>query len=84
MRSPEIEFAIGMIMRHRTFGYLCVITGWDRQCEALSEWIDEMGVDQLSLGANQPFYNLLVDDGSSRYAAQGTILFYFSNLSKIK
>lgn len=31
-----------------------------------------MRVHQLSNGANQPFYNVLVQDGTCRYAAQGT------------
>lgn len=36
------------------------------------EWITTMRVHQLSNGANQPFYNVLVQDGTCRYAAQGT------------
>lgn len=35
------------------------------------EWITTMRVHQLSNGANQPFYNVLVQDGTCRYAAQG-------------
>lgn len=35
------------------------------------EWITTMRVHQLSSGANQPFYNVLVQDGTCRYAAQG-------------
>lgn len=34
------------------------------------EWITTMRVHQLSSGANQPFYNVLVQDGTCRYAAQ--------------
>ena len=30
-----------------------------------------MGIRRLSKGPNQPFYNVLGDDGSCRYAAQG-------------
>jgi heat shock protein HspQ len=30
-----------------------------------------MGVDYLPLKSQQPFYNVLVEDGSTRYAAQG-------------
>lgn len=61
-------------MKHDRFDYLCVITGWDFQCEASSEWLVEMvGAEELEGGANQPFYNVFADDGSSRYAAQGTM-----------
>lgn len=35
-------------------------------------WIEQMGVHHLSLGPDQPFYNVLVEDGTNRYAAQGT------------
>ena len=34
-------------------------------------WIEQMGVDSMPNGRHQPFYNVLGDDGSSRYAAQG-------------
>ena len=34
-------------------------------------WIQQMGVRRLSRGPSQPFYNVLGDDGSCRYAAQG-------------
>ena len=40
------------------------------------QWIQQMGVNQLPLGPNQPFYNVLVEDGTNRYAAQGTCITY--------
>lgn len=52
-------------------GYNCVIYGWDPKCTMSPEWISTMRVHQLSNGANQPFYNVLVQDGTCRYAAQG-------------
>ncbi|XP_015606754.1 F-box only protein 21 [Cephus cinctus] len=73
-RTGDVKYAIGLIMRHRTYGYLCVITGWDPYCTASSEWMTEMGVEELAGGPNQPFYNVFADDGSSRYAAQGNLL----------
>ena len=33
-------------------------------------WISQMGVDKLPNTDKQPFYNVLVSDGSNRYAAQ--------------
>lgn len=52
-------------------GYNCVIYGWDPKCTMSQEWITTMWVHQLPNGANQPFYNVLVQDGTCRYAAQG-------------
>merc|ERR1712129_178991 len=39
-------------------------------CTASSAWITHMGVDKLEQQDKQPFYNVLVGDGSQRYAAQ--------------
>ncbi|XP_023288869.1 F-box only protein 21 [Orussus abietinus] len=69
-RIPEVKFAIGLIMKHRMYGYLCVITGWDPYCAASPEWITEMAVAELSGGVQQPYYTVFTEDGSSRYAAQ--------------
>lgn len=69
--DTKVSFAIGMIMRHKTYGYSCAIYGWDPICTASREWKVQMGVDRLSLKDHQPFYNVLVSDGSMRYAAQG-------------
>ena len=61
-------------MRHRQYNYRCVVYGWDALCSASPEWIRQMGVDNLPKKSNQPFYNVLVEDGSTRYAAQGELV----------
>ena len=61
-----------MYMYHCRYDYYCVIYGWDYTCEMTEAWIHQMGVNQLPLGPSQPFYNVLVNDGTNRYAAQGT------------
>ncbi|KAL0979054.1 hypothetical protein UPYG_G00179880 [Umbra pygmaea] len=66
----EVQYSIGLIMKHKRSGYNCVIYGWDPTCSMSQEWITTMRVHQLSSGANQPFYNVLVQDGTCRYAAQ--------------
>jgi F-box protein 21 len=38
------------------------------------EWVVQMGVDQLNGGHLQPFYNVLVEDHTTRYVAQENIL----------
>ncbi|CAL1615748.1 unnamed protein product [Knipowitschia caucasica] len=66
----EVQYSVGLIMKHKRSGYNCVIYGWDPKCTMTQEWITTMRVPQLSKGANQPFYNVLVQDGTCRYAAQ--------------
>lgn len=58
-------------MKHLTLHYKCVIYDWDPVCLASLEWQAQMNVNRLSLKDNQPFYNVLVEDGSHRYVAQG-------------
>ena len=36
-------------------------------------WIQQMGVHKLPKKDNQPFYNVLVEDGSVRYAADESL-----------
>ena len=62
----------GYMMCLCRYEYLCVIYSWDELCRASMEWIHQMGVHQLPNGQWQPFYGVLVNDGSIRYAAQGT------------
>ncbi|XP_029637782.1 F-box only protein 21 [Octopus sinensis] len=68
--NQEVEFSVGLIMKHKRYDYMCVITGWDKKCMASQEWILGMDVDRLQNQRNQPFYDVLVNDGSNRYAAQ--------------
>uniref|UniRef100_A0A673H917 F-box only protein 21-like n=1 Tax=Sinocyclocheilus rhinocerous TaxID=307959 RepID=A0A673H917_9TELE len=66
----DVQYSVGLIMKHKRSGYNCVIYGWDPKCTMSQEWINTMRVHQLSKGADQPFYNVLVQDGTCRYAAQ--------------
>uniref|UniRef100_A0A673IIC0 F-box only protein 21-like n=1 Tax=Sinocyclocheilus rhinocerous TaxID=307959 RepID=A0A673IIC0_9TELE len=66
----DVLYSVGLIMKHKRSGYNCVIYGWDPKCTMSQEWINTMRVHQLSKGADQPFYNVLVQDGTCRYAAQ--------------
>ena len=59
-----------IINPHR-YDYHCVIRGWDHKCEMGLPWIIQMGVSTLRRGQHQPFYNVLVEDGTNRYAAEG-------------
>ncbi|KAL3856329.1 hypothetical protein ACJMK2_011098 [Sinanodonta woodiana] len=68
--NADVEYAVGMIMLHKRYRYKCVIYGWDSICQATEEWIVQMGVHNLARKQHQPFYNVLVEDGTNRYAAQ--------------
>jgi len=69
----EVELKVGEVCRHRKYDYVCVVYGWDAHCKASKSWISQMGVDKLNSKDKQPFYNVLVSDGSNRYAAQENI-----------
>ncbi|GIX95893.1 f-box only protein 21 [Caerostris extrusa] len=61
-RNVEMEIVM--------YKYRCVIYGWDLTCTAGKDWIAQMGVYDLKYKDQQPFYHVLVDDKTSRYAAQ--------------
>ncbi|XP_012324416.1 F-box only protein 21 isoform X1 [Aotus nancymaae] len=69
-KHRDVCYSIGLIMKHKRYGYNCVIYGWDPTCMMGHEWIRNMNVHSLPHGHHQPFYNVLVEDGSCRYAAQ--------------
>ncbi|KAL7986786.1 hypothetical protein Chor_013069 [Crotalus horridus] len=69
-KHKDILFSVGLVMKHKRYGYNCVIYGWDPACMMGHEWIRNMNVHSLPHGPHQPFYNVLVEDGSCRYAAQ--------------
>ncbi|KAL5015855.1 hypothetical protein ScPMuIL_005444 [Solemya velum] len=73
--NKDVKFSIGTIMKHKRYHYTCVIYGWDVTCMASDEWIEQMGVNDLADQQFQPFYNVLVDDGTNRYAAQENMMF---------
>ncbi|GCB63362.1 hypothetical protein scyTo_0009651 [Scyliorhinus torazame] len=73
-KHRKIEFSVGLIMKHKRYGYNCVIYGWDPKCMMGLDWMRTMGVHNLPHGPDQPFYNVLVQDGSCRYAAQENLI----------
>eukprot|EP00127_Corallochytrium_limacisporum_P004732 Clim_evm86s172 gene=Clim_evmTU86s172 len=68
-----VKFCVGMVMKHRRYNYKCVIRSWDPGCQQSNEWIFRMGVRSLERGTEQPFYHVLVEDGSMRYAAEDNL-----------
>jgi F-box protein 21 len=72
--NTVVEFSVGQVFRHRRRGYLAVIYGWDPYCRMQEQWITMNQVDRLPNGRHQPFYNVLVEDESTRYVAQENVV----------
>lgn len=72
-RNRDVKYHVGQVFRHRLRGYNAVIYGWDPYCNMEESWITQNDVDRLSKGRHQPFYNVFVDDGSSRYVAEENV-----------
>lgn len=72
-RNSVVTYSVGQVFRHRRRGYLAVIYGWDPYCRMQENWITMNQVDRLPHGRNQPFYNVLVEDESTRYVAEENI-----------
>ena len=73
-RNCHVDYSVGQVFRHRRRGYLAVIYGWDPYCRMQEQWITMNQVDRLPSGRKQPFYNVLVDDESTRYVAQENVV----------
>lgn len=54
-----VEFKIGQHFQHKRYGYRGFIIGWDFKCSADARWIQQMRVDDLPRGQEQPFYNVV-------------------------
>ncbi|XP_044146683.1 LOW QUALITY PROTEIN: F-box only protein 21 [Bufo gargarizans] len=68
--EKEVCYSVGLLVRHKRYDYRGVIFGWDPVCMMPPDWIEILSVHQLPQGASQPFYNVLLDDGSYSYVAQ--------------
>ncbi|KAG8752907.1 hypothetical protein FRC11_007898, partial [Ceratobasidium sp. 423] len=71
-RGP-VKWWVGLVFRHIKFGYMGLVTGWDKECKADEEWIEAVGVNQLPRGRHQPFYDVIGEDGGTRYVAEENI-----------
>ena len=57
----DVRYAVGQIIRHDRYDYRAIILAYDPVCMKDDTWQEEMGVDRLVRGANQPFYLVAVD-----------------------
>lgn len=42
-----LKYKVGDVLRHKRYQYRGVIVGWDPECQAGEEWIEQMRVDRL-------------------------------------
>lgn len=73
-RNEDVQFKVGQVFRHRRRGYLAIIYGWDPYCKMQEQWITMNQVDTLPNGRHQPFYNVIVEDESTRYVAEENVV----------
>ncbi|KAK8567328.1 hypothetical protein V6N13_105305 [Hibiscus sabdariffa] len=59
--NAQYAFRLGQKVQHKIFGYRAVVCGMDPVCCESSTWMEAAQVEKLSLGSNQPFYQVLVD-----------------------
>ncbi|CAO1625087.1 unnamed protein product [Parajaminaea phylloscopi] len=73
--ADPVTYRVGTLFTHRRYGYRGVILAWDATCEASDAWQHQMRIDTLPHGGSQqPFYNVLADDTTSRYVAECNIV----------
>ncbi|KAI1932295.1 hypothetical protein LOZ66_006915 [Ophidiomyces ophidiicola] len=71
----NVKYRVGQVFRHRRYGYVAVIAGWDPECGAAEHWMQQMGIDRLQAGR--------VEDASVRYVAEENILLIQPQISEI-
>lgn len=69
LRPAGLKFCVGDILDHRLFGR-AVVFGWDESCTADDDWCEQNEIHLLRHGKEQPFYNVLMSDGTTRYCSQ--------------
>lgn len=72
LRSPDVMYAIGLILFNKQHDQFCVVFGWTviRQCFSNS-FSAQLYRKELKNGFNQPFYNALGANGRTLFIAQG-------------
>ncbi len=46
-QAVPVQFKVGDVVRHRRYHYRGVIYGWDPECKAEEDWMQQMRIDQL-------------------------------------
>ena len=75
-RPPEgaPKYAVGMVVKIKTYNWTGVIVSWDLHCKQSDEWIEKKGIRNLARGLNQPFYEILGYHDLKFYVAEGKVV----------
>lgn len=57
--DQNVHNKVGQHFQHKRYGYEAIIVGWDNKCSAEQDWIQQMRVDDLPRGREQPFYHVM-------------------------
>ena len=56
-RDVRIKYRVGQVIRHKKFGYLGVIVGWDPAAKAPEDWLNTMhGSNDVSYVVNSSIF----------------------------
>ena len=70
--SGAPKFAVGMMVKNKDDDQSSgVILSWDLHCTESNEWVEKNGFRNLTRGVEQPFYDVLDDNGGKYYEAEG-------------
>ncbi|XP_053988086.1 F-box only protein 21-like isoform X2 [Hylaeus anthracinus] len=71
-RVPGITYAVGLIMRHKVYGYHCVIRGWNARDSMSPSSMNQLEISDLRCitSRDQKVYTVYVDDGSCRFEVE--------------
>jgi len=69
---PQIDFELGVVVRHKLYNYRGVIVAYDMQCAAGDKWYL---ANKNQPSREQPWYHVLVNQsgGLSTYVAQSNL-----------
>ena len=57
--TQAVKYKVGYHFRHRRYNYTGFLAGWDVRCNAAPQWIEQMRINDLKRGSEQPFYNVV-------------------------
>ena len=69
---PQVDFELGLVVKHRLYHYRAVVVAYDLQCAASDKWYLTNKTQPLR---EQPWYHVLVNEsgGLSTYVAQSNL-----------
>jgi len=75
LENERVKYKVGQVFRHKRYGYMAVIVGWDVEC-GQAAWIADNGIDGFARGRGQSLYHALtpiIEDQPIRYIVEENI-----------